>query len=172
MLYTKTGDGGTTSNYVGERLSKADWQIEACGDLDELNSFIGLVISNKKLKKNHIMLLKLIQKDLYLIMAHLSRAKTNLDSLNQQIIEFEKEINIQEKKLPPIKNFILPQGKTLSCLFQILRTVCRRAERSVVRYYQKKQHNVFILKYLNRLSDLFFILARCYNKNSEEYLKN
>ena len=166
-IYTKTGDNGTTGIYGGKRRSKADLQIEAYGSLDELSSFIGLVISKEKLEEKHLSLLKTIQKDLYYLMADLSGAKQDLNKLTRQIKFFEDEIDVQEKKLPALRGFISAQGTELSCLFHVLRTVCRRAERNIVRYSLDDE---IILQYVNRLSDLFFVLARCYNKKPEKTL--
>src|SRR4030043_2296776 len=159
-IYTKTGDDGTTSLFGGRRLSKSDLRVEAYGTVDELSSLIGFVISkNKKNKK----LPTDVQKDLYQIMGYLGGAKTDLNFIKKRVVYFEKTIDQLTKKLPPIKNFILPQGSELSSWFHILRTVCRRTERSVIRYYKKFE----IIQYLNRLSDLFFILSRHYNNQKE-----
>lgn len=161
-IYTKTGDDGTTSLYNGKRLSKADCQIETDGSIDELTSYIGLVVVKLKNKKEADFLVE-IQKDLYQIMGFLSGAKINLSALEKKVIKFEKKIDLIEKKLPKLNKFILPGGTEISSWFHILRVICRRAERNVVRF----DNNIIIVKYLNRLSDLLFVMARNYGKNKE-----
>ena len=149
----------------GKRISKADPQIFACGSLDELSSFIGLTISETGKEKK---LLSEIQIDLYQIMAFLSGGKSKITTLNHRIKLFEQNIDEISKKLPKLNCFILPQGTKIAAWFHVLRTVCRRAERVVVGYYnQDIRTNPTVLVYLNRLSDLFFVLARKYNQNQE-----
>ncbi|KKQ24484.1 MAG: Cob(I)alamin adenosyltransferase [Candidatus Roizmanbacteria bacterium GW2011_GWC2_37_13] len=161
-IYTKTGDKGTTSLFGGKRVSKSDLQIEANGAVDELTSFVGLVTTKVKDKKTRQFLVS-IQKDLYKIMSCLSGMKINLQYLDISIKGFEDKIDQLDKKLPRLNKFILPGGTEASAWFQILRVVCRRAERKVVAI---KQYNNIII-YLNRLSDLFFTLARFYNRGRE-----
>ena len=166
-IYTKTGDRGETSLFQGQRLLKSALLIEAYGTLDELSSFIGLVQSkNKKNKK----ILSLVQKDLYQIMAYLSGAKIDLSFIDKRVLFFEKTIDQITQKLPPIKNFLLPQGSELSCWFHVLRTVCRRSERAIVRYFAENQDlktENKVIVYLNRLSDLFFMMSRLFNNQKE-----
>ncbi len=159
-IYTKTGDKGLTSLYGGIRVSKSDPRVEAYGVVDELTSFIGLTASKTK-NKNHRALFINIQKDLYQIMAVLSGSKLDLNYLEEKIKGFEKEIDAMDKKLPLLRRFIIPGGAELSSWFHILRVQTRRAERRVV------GQNPMVVKYLNRLSDLFFTLARIYGKDKE-----
>jgi len=162
-IYTKTGDDGTTAIYGGKRLLKSDLQVEAYGSIDELTSFIGLVLNKLINRKDKLFLISL-QKDLYQIMAVLSGA--NIDSkflFGEKALTFENKIDELEKKLPRLNKFILPGGTEISSWFHILRVICRRAERNVVRF----NNNVIIVKYLNRLSDLLFVMARNYGKNKE-----
>jgi len=164
-IYTKTGDGGETSVFGGQRISKATPQIFACGSLDELSSFIGLVIGETGKEKK---LLSKVQIDLYQIMAFLSGAKVKITFLSQRVKLFEQIMDETAKKLPKLNRFILPQGSKTTNWFHVLRTVCRRAERVVIGYYnQTKKVNPVILVYLNRLSDLFFVLARKHNQGQE-----
>jgi cob(I)alamin adenosyltransferase len=103
-------------------------------------------------------------------MAHLSGSKQDLRFLENQVKTFEKEIDGVEKKLPKLTRFILPGGTELSSWFHILRTVCRRSERNVVRFVEQStisNKQLTIIQYLNRLSDLFFTLARFYNKGKD-----
>ena len=164
-IYTKTGDRGTTSLYGGKRVSKSDIKVEAYGSLDELTSFIGLTIFRLSKNKDRLLLTS-IQKDLQQIMSYLSGARVKLNQLNQKIKFFEQvidDIDLQQSKLT---GFVLPQGTETACWFHVLRTVCRRCERVVIKYFDglKIENNKSkIYPYLNRLSDLFFSLARKYN---------
>ena len=162
-IYTRTGDLGMTSLYGGKRVSKSDIQIEAYGSVDELTSFIGLVASKISTKGGDKLFLISLQRDFHQIMAALAGAKINLKFLTEKIIGFEKKIDSLEKNLPKLNKFILPGGTEMSAWFHILRVICRRAERNVVRF----NNDGMIVKYLNRLSDLFFTMARLYGKNQE-----
>lgn len=171
-IYTRTGDSGTTGLFGGKRISKADCQIETYGSIDELTSYIGLVGAKLKNKNDKNLLIQ-IQKDLYQIMSFLSGAKIDLLHLENKVKQFENRIDLIENNLPKLNKFILPGGNEISALFQILRVICRKAERVMVDYYEnnltmKQLNNVLI--YLNRLSDLFFDLARKYGKNKEVVL--
>ena len=171
-IYTRTGDAGTTSLYGGKRISKADCQIETYGSIDELTSYIGLVVVKLKNKKETDLLVE-IQKDLYQIMGFLSGAKTDLLFLENRVLTFEKNIDLIEEKLPKLTKFIIPGGNEISSLFQILRVLCRKAERRNIDFFNKTTINddqLITIKYLNRLSDLFFDLARKYGKNNEVVL--
>ncbi len=162
-IYTKTGDKGITSLYGGKRVPKSDLQIEAYGSIDELSSFVGLVANFVKSKSDKEFLVGL-QKDFYKIMASLSGAKIELNFLDEEITRFEKRIDALDKKLPRLTRFILPGGNEVSAWFHILRVICRRAERKVIKHSQNES---MIIKYLNRLSDLFFTMARLHGQGSE-----
>lgn len=163
-IYTKTGDKGETSLYHGKRVSKSNSKIEALGGIDELTSFIGLV--SLKIKKKDKKLLQDIQKDLYKIMSYLSEMNIDLSFLKNRVKDFENKINKLDKKLPKLTKFIIPGGTELSAWFHILRTVCRRCERLVVKL-QTRDYMLDLIQYLNRLSDLFFTLARFYSRGKE-----
>jgi cob(I)alamin adenosyltransferase len=160
--YTRTGDTGITSLCGGKRISKADCQIGIYGLIDELTSFVGLVVVKVNNKKDKQLLIS-IQKDLYQIMGFLSGAKINLSFLENKILTFEKNIDEIEKKLPKLNKFILPGGTEISSWLHILRVICRKVERNVV----KLNNHIIVVKYLNRLSDLLFVMARNYGKNKE-----
>lgn len=176
-IYTRTGDSGITSLFGGKRISKADCQIETYGSIDELTSYIGLVVVKLKDKKDAQFLIE-IQKDLYKIMGFLSGAKTELSFLEKKVTEFEKNIDLIEEKLPKLNKFIIPGGNEISSLFQILRVLCRKAERRNIDFFNStslklrgaSKNELMIIKYLNRLSDLFFDLARKYGKENEVVL--
>ncbi len=160
-IYTRTGDTGTTALFGGKRVSKSDPRVDLYGSVDELNSWVGLIaagIKDSKLKK----FLLTIQSDLFTIGSTLAGWKGDLTSLEPRIGEMERWIDQMDKTLPELTNFILPGGSTDGARIHIMRNVCRRVERLAV-----KQHtNPIIIKYLNRLSDLFFELARFINKNA------
>lgn len=166
-IYTKTGDRGTTGLYGGKRVLKSAPVVEAYGTVDELSSFIGLVASKLK-KKEDVKILTGIQKDLYHTMAVLSGLDSSLDFLDGKVSGFEKKIDQMDKKLPRLRRFIIPGGTEASSLFHVLRVLARRAERKVVGISTKKYESS--IKYLNRLSDLFFTMARVYGKGKEVVL--
>ncbi|VVA43289.1 Cob(I)yrinic acid a,c-diamide adenosyltransferase [Candidatus Roizmanbacteria bacterium] len=171
-IYTRTGDFGTTGLYGGKRISKADCQIETYGSIDELTSYIGLVVTKLKNKQDKNLLIN-IQRNLYQVMGFLSGAKINLLFLKEKVSDFEKTIDEIESQLPKLNKFIIPGGNEISSLFQILRVLCRKAERRNIDYFNKKpiaDNELLIIKYLNRLSDLFFDLARKYGKDNEVVL--
>lgn len=169
-IYTKTGDTGETSLFGGKRLSKADIQIEAYGTIDELTSFLGMIIVKIKSKKDQEFL-TIIQKDLYQIMGVLAGANSPIESISERITLFEQTIDKLEGKLPKLHRFILPGGTELSAWLHIVRTICRRAERNIVALQSTKKMNaetlLLSIQYLNRLSDLLFTYARWYNKENE-----
>lgn len=178
-IYTKTGDKGTTGLFGGKRVSKDFEQIEAYGNTDELNSFIGLIrdlISvNEQLENKSKILDELIyiQDRLFSIGAHLAtdiekkeKVKEMLPPLFSSDIEMlEKSIDEMESEIEPMKSFVLPGGHQLVSFCHIARCVCRRTERSVVRF-SRVQSDIepYILPYLNRLSDYLFVLARYITK--------
>lgn len=170
-IYTKTGDKGTTSLYGGKRVSKADLRVEAYGCFDELTSVVGLTVT-KITNKQDKNLLTTIQKDIYKIMSFLANAPVDLTALKGRVKTFEQEIDSISLKLPKLNRFILPGGTQNAALFHILRTLTRKAERRTIALFKhqktmKHLNHLTILQYLNRLSDLFFMLARKYSKGKE-----
>jgi cob(I)alamin adenosyltransferase len=165
-IYTKTGDGGETGLFGGERVSKNAVRIEAYGTIDELNAFIGLTIievSDKSVKD----LLQKIQNWLFSIGADLATPddektkKLNVFRTPEEYyLYLEKEIDKYESKLEELRNFILPGGTKGAALLHICRTITRRAERMVVALNSTVKIGNNIIIFLNRLSDLFFVLAR------------
>ncbi len=165
-IYTKTGDLGKTSLIGGTKVSKSNIRIETYGTVDELNSYIGLVSDH--FNDNHLKeILKEIQDRLFTIGSSLAcdpdkEPKMKLPDLKETDVELlENEIDKMNKVLPPMKFFILPGGNPSVSTTHVARCVCRRAERWCV---NMQDHNVFvdplIIKYLNRLSDYLFVLAR------------
>jgi len=171
-IYTKGGDKGETGLFGGERVLKDSLRIEAYGTVDELNSFIGLALT--EIKDAEIKeLLKRIQNDLFTLGSDLAapdnkKNKThNISRITKSHFkEIEKEIDKFEIKLDELRNFILPGGCKSSALLHICRTICRRVERRVVTLNNKVNLSPEIIIFLNRLSDLFFVLARYENKIS------
>src|SRR6186997_1256442 len=165
-IYTKTGDKGKTSLIGGTKVYKSDQRIESYGTVDELNSFVGLCLDHLK-SHNISNVLAEIQDRLFTIGSALAcdpekETKLKIPDLHESDVELlEKEIDKMNETLPVMKSFILPGGNVIVSTLHIARTVCRRAERCCVRM-QKKEIEVepLIIKYLNRLSDYLFVLAR------------
>jgi cob(I)alamin adenosyltransferase len=164
-IYTRFGDKGKTALFGGKTVSKGNIRVEAYGNLDELNSFLGLCLSQIKDKKIKAELLQ-IQSDLFEIGACLAGpGKTYQElgkKLKQRVLDFEKTIDTLTKKLPKLNNFILPSGRT-GALLHYARTISRRAERRTVALSEKEKVLDEVLVYLNRLSDLLFTFARAIN---------
>ncbi len=168
-IYTKTGDGGITSLFGGIRVLKSDLQIEAYGSVDELSSYLGLIIAKINCTDDKRLLTE-IQTDLYQIMAVLAGKNDGLSVLKNRTKQFEQKIDELTLRLPKLNRFILPQGSEISTFFHIARTICRRAEREAVRYFEEmkiENRKPEITQYLNRLSDLLFMMARGYNSEKE-----
>lgn len=162
-IYTKTGDLGETSLYGGKRISKADLKIETYGTVDELNSHIGLV--KDICANNQKEILEAVQEELFALGAILAtpegKVNTYFKEIDQAPIdELEKQIDLMNEELPELDAFILPGGHVHVSYCHIARTVCRRAERLVVNLAKNEEINNLIIKYLNRLSDYLFVLAR------------
>ncbi len=170
-IYTRTGDNGTTGLLDGTRVFKSDIQIEACGSADELSSIVGIIVSETLPTPTKNLLLK-IQNDLYHLMSFLSGGKLSQRPITKHIKLIEQKIDKETLGLSKINRFILPQGTRTAALLHLARAVCRRTERRVVLYFKEKKSlantNCFlVLSYLNRLSDLFFTLARASSKTTE-----
>ncbi len=167
-IYTKTGDDGTTGLQGGTRISKSNIRIQAYGTIDELNASIGLILSRKfddELEK----LLRDIQNDLFVVGSDLSNRdlSSKENRVTSEMVEnIEKNIDLLENELPPITNFILPGGHEIASLFHISRTITRRAETQVISLDESSIVNEECKKYLNRLSDLLFVIARIVNKKN------
>ena len=163
---TKTGDDGSTGMADGSRLSKSSYLVSALGEIDELNSWIGLLASSSQLKQE-VELLRKIQNDLFNIGGYLAM-RSNI-GLNKKKIEWlEEKINDLNKELPSLDNFILPGGHKDSSKAQIIRAVCRRSERTLVMASETELINKNCIIYINRLSDFLFVLARKINIDSGE----
>jgi cob(I)alamin adenosyltransferase len=168
-IYTRTGDRGETGLFGGARVSKADPRVAAYGDVDELNACLGMVRAQGELDADIAALLEQLQKDLFAIGARLAdpgdrisgrSAKTAVT--HEDVARLEGWIDRLEAELPPLRRFILPGGSRAGAWLHLSRTVCRRAERAIVSLGTDHvdQH---LLIYVNRLSDLLFVLARAVN---------
>jgi cob(I)alamin adenosyltransferase len=164
-VYTKSGDAGETSLVDGSRVSKADARVVAYGDVDELNSWLGLArvgLADPQLDGA----LETIQNELFIVGADLA-SPLNIEVpriAEEQIVEMEKLIDLLLEELEPLREFILPGGAKFGAALHIARTVARRAERSLVTLAAITEINENTLRYLNRLSDLLFVMARVANK--------
>ena len=173
-IYTKTGDGGDTALGDGERVLKDSLRVSAYGNVDELNASIGIITlyANTELKRK----LKNIQNDLFDIGADLcvpisDKNKDRLRLSTNQIETLELEIDEMNSILEPLNSFVLPGGCRSATFLHMARTICRRAERSVVSLRSQEKINDNTLVYLNRLSDWLFVASRVENQeNSTEVL--
>ena len=168
MVYTKTGDKGTTSLVGGERVKKYDPRVESYGTVDELNSHIGLLAEMAHGYKECYLQLKKIQNKLFVIQTLLATEDESiyekLPHLKEEsVAEMEHWIDEMENKLPKHNKFVIPGGSLTSAQAHVCRTVCRRAERDIVRLADNitnHQSVDTIMKYINRTSDYLFVLSR------------
>ena len=168
-IYTRTGDKGATLLATGERVLKSNVRIEAYGTVDELNSTVGMlrdtIVVDPRLQDLCEKLSK-IQNELFDIGGELSVPLDVLDTERQQVVSMrdvsrlESEMDAFNENLPPLENFVLPGGHLAKSTAHLVRTVCRRAERAVVRMSEQDAVRDEIRIYLNRLSDWFFVLSR------------
>jgi cob(I)alamin adenosyltransferase len=181
-IYTRTGDKGDTGLFGGQRVRKDSLRVEAYGSVDELNAALGVALAQSPENTLASLLLR-IQNDLFLLGADLATPEEKEKRKGQTVIQrirpeltthLETWIDRLEAELPPLKQFILPGGHPLAAQLHLCRVVCRRAERCCVALARPKTDtaepastvsaiNPEILRYLNRLSDLLFVLARCVN---------
>jgi len=167
-IYTKTGDAGDTGLFGGGRVPKDDPRVRAYGDVDELNAALGFAAALAP-ADFELTTVQSIQRDLFSIGAELATpnpAKLRAAVTADQVSALEQVIDKHEATLAPLKNFILPGGTPKAAAFHLARTTCRRAERAVVTLSREQQINSVIIHYLNRLSDLLFVLARAVNKQA------
>jgi len=173
-IYTRAGDTGETSLGDGGRVPKTDLRIEAYGTVDELNSFLGLALAGD-LPDEVRPWLEQVQNDLFDLGADLSvpledDRRERLRVTSEQVERLEELCDLVNARLEPLRSFILPGGTEASARLHVARAVCRRAERLAVALAAEHGVNPATLSYLNRLSDLLFILARAANAGSREPL--
>ena len=164
-IYTRTGDAGDTGRADGARVSKDDASIHAQGDIDELNSIIGLLAA-KTDDPDLAALIDHIQHDLFNIGAELSISHPYISESDVSFLE--QQLDHYNAQLPPLKEFILPGGGEAAALCHVARAVCRRAERGLVALNRQQAVGSAMLAYINRLSDLLFVLARVLTRHAGE----
>ena len=165
-IYTKTGDDGKTSLFDNSRVWKSHERIVSYGAIDELNSAVGIAISmdlDHQLKE----ILVRIQNELFIVgsdLANPNMSDTKIRTTENMTMSLENDIDTFESELSELTNFILPGGTLMSSILHLSRTIARRAETHVIALSQKEEINKIAIVYLNRLSDLLFVLARVLNK--------
>ncbi len=173
-IYTGTGDEGETSLFGGKRVPKSDARVNAYGHVDELNAVLGLTVASDPQDFERALLLE-IQRDLFAIGGRLAspepdrvaKALAKAVVPHERIDALEAAIDRTNGELPPLEQFVVPGGSVKAGYFHLARTVCRRAERSVVALSSESGVPREILKYLNRLSDLLFVMARLANLRAD-----
>ncbi len=167
-IYTRTGDDGTTGLVDGTRLRKDALRIECYGTVDELNSVMGLAVRSAD-ATDTATLLQRLQHDLFDLGADLATPGTEggLRITASQVDAVEAEIDRYNERLAPLDSFVLPGGSELSAWLHLARTVCRRAERLATALTHEEKISPSVLPYLNRLSDLLFVLGRCANDDGK-----
>lgn len=168
-IYTCTGDSGATSLVGGQRVKKTDIRIEAYGSVDELNANIGVLVAIHNLDNVYTELLRVVQNKLFNIGAYLATPNENNEKNEikglecADIEQLEQSIDKVDSKLPPLNNFVLPGGTTCAAVAHVCRTVCRRCERRIIALADTVYIDPLVIKYINRLSDFFFVFARFNN---------
>ena len=169
-IYTKTGDKGDTGLFGGGRVAKDDPRVDAYGEIDELNAVLGMARSVEMMPRIDEVLLP-VQRDLFAIGGHLAtpdpeKVATALEKAElsaERVSQFEQVMDAADQELPPLRAFVLPAGTPKAAALHLARTVCRRAERSVVHLAHETAVPALFVVYLNRLSDFLFTLARLAN---------
>ncbi|MDR0745356.1 MAG: cob(I)yrinic acid a,c-diamide adenosyltransferase [Mediterranea sp.] len=168
LVYTKTGDKGTTALIGGTRVSKTHIRLEAYGTVDELNAQLGLLATYLTDEKDKNVVLK-VQNMLFTIGSHLATDQEKVELREASIItlnhiaELEQEIDAIDEALPPLCAFVIPGGSRGSAVCHVCRTVCRRAERRILALSEEYKISSEVLSYMNRLSDYLFVLSRRIN---------
>lgn len=174
-IYTRTGDAGTTALGNGDRVTKHNARVEAYGTCDELNCFVGVARLDAKGETDNA--LSRIQNDLFDLGADLCRPDMAADDQAEypplrmsqaQVARLEQEIDLMNSELEPLRSFVLPGGSALAAHLHVCRTVARRAERLTVLLTEQEDVNDAAVKYLNRLSDWFFVAARMANNGGKD----
>lgn len=162
-IYTRTGDDGTTGLGDGARVPKHSARIEALGAIDELNSQLGLLLAEPGVPTAMQTMLTRVQHELFELGGELSIPNyTRIDAA--MVTQLERELDALNDRLPPLQEFILPGGSRAAALCHVARAVCRRAERRLAALAQQEAVSPAALMYLNRLSDLLFVLCRALNQ--------
>lgn len=171
-IYTRTGDSGETSLFDNSRVSKADPRVDAYGEVDELNAWLGLVRASRLDEDLERELIR-IQRDLFAVGAQLADPSDRIASrvtkafiTDEDVARLEHLIDRLEQEVPPLTRFILAGGTAAGASLHVARTVCRRAERRIVAL--TPEPDPLLIRYMNRLSDLLFVLARAVNHRGRQ----
>jgi len=156
-IYTRKGDGGTTTLYKNVWVDKDDPSIDVCGNIDELSASLGVVRTEGLPVQFETILLR-IQQELIVFCTEI--VSDSIAISPEHIRQIESDIDHIDSELPPLVQFVIPGENRLSALLHLSRTVCRRAERSLITFYRTETKSPHIIAYLNRLGDLLFVLAR------------
>ncbi len=169
-VYTKTGDKGQTSLFDNKRVDKDDLRVESYGTIDELNTLLGL--SKNFIEENDMyLLIHQIQRKLFDVGAELAtedEKKRPVTIGEEEVIFLEKEIDKYTERIKKPDHFVIPGAGKTSAILHVARTVCRRAERRMISLSKEANINLHLIKYINRLSDLIYILSRCTEDDYEE----
>lgn len=180
LIYTKTGDRGTTSLVGGTRVSKTHDRLEAYGTVDELNSFLGLLVTYLSDEQDRVFVQQ-IQDTLFVVGSYLATDQCKMQLKQASVVTpdrveaMEHEIDRLDSQLPPLTAFVLPGGSRGAAVCHVCRTVCRRAERRILTLGEQVEIASELLAYVNRLSDYLFVLSRKINldeKKDEIFWKN
>lgn len=167
-IYTRTGDDGSTGLIGGSRVDKGDARIECYGTVDELNAALGVAVVLAGASHEQVTGLLRVQNELFVIGSHLAVEqevyRSALPALSEDMIaRLEQEIDAAEKRIPPLRAFILPGGSPLAAQLHVARTICRRGERVMVGFAHTHPVPPLVLIYMNRLGDWLFVQARLAN---------
>ncbi|NDV82285.1 cob(I)yrinic acid a,c-diamide adenosyltransferase [Bacteroides sp. 51] len=168
LVYTKTGDKGTTALVGGTRVAKTHVRLEAYGTVDELNAQLGLLVTYLTDERDKTTVLK-VQNRLFTIGSHLATDQDKMELREASVItathiaELEQEIDLIDEALPPLRTFVIPGGNRGAGVCHVCRTVCRRAERRILTLAEEYKISPEVLSYMNRLSDYLFVLSRRIN---------
>ena len=163
-IYTRKGDKGMTGLFSGERIEKTNSRVEAYGTIDELNTFLGVARSFASETIQEIILE--VQQKLFYIMSELAttnKEKVIRSTTAEDVKGLERVMDRLSEEMPPSKHFVIPGGTKAAAFLHTARTICRRAERQLIRFSINNEVNSDLLKYINRLSDFIFVLARYAN---------
>ena len=169
VIYTRTGDKGMTSLVGGSRVSKTHIRLEAYGTIDELDTHLGLLLTYLNETEDMKKLVLWVQHKLFTVGSYLATDQTcttlRVESRigDEDIVRLEQAIDALDAELPPLTSFVIPGGTRESAVCQVCRTVCRRAERCILRMAEECEVDTLVIAFINRLSDFLFVLARKLN---------
>lgn len=169
MVYTGRGDRGRTDLSSGERVSKSSPRIEAYGTVDELNSLTGVIASKSDILEEELVE---IQNELHILQAELANMEPDTIITDENVDRLEDICDEYQEECPPLRDFVIAGGTETASMLHQARSVCRRAERRIVELDTEQELRIEVLAYINRLSDLYFLMARYDNYQNGEEEKN